>query len=440
MQRARAIVLTRSCSPRAQREGAAVDHGADHPPQAQGEGSVTAELDDGHHPQTSRRRMDLGDYVQKARDFVKDHHRHAQGECDRVDLEANHRLQTRQQGGSVDLEDEAYHKLFVDLASPYPNRLGVLKAFWVLDEKLTYALLEKWLSDTFNLLYTKMKMVRSFWGNSKGKKDPSLLEFLPAFVRLAAIALPLAAIGLFHNSHRESYNDQDVNVTIALFTCTALLEAYAYASLGFGDFKLSRSVSQYSLIGFFARNQRHTMMMSILSFFGGKDFLDQHWCMWPRDSSIAIIGLVLKYVKKGWAQQINDDKDYLKFNHSRGQRTLEINKCEVLGWSLRRPFDESVLLWHITTYFCFYMVARRQEEISPPLSKKTTWAHQLITSVPLLNVTKMMPLFNITVVLHGVKAPLVMKDLIVADKCPITWHTYCLSILRCSWQAPDGFC
>jgi hypothetical protein len=28
---------------------------------------------------------------------------------------------------------EAY-KLFVDLASPYPDRLGILKSFWVLDE------------------------------------------------------------------------------------------------------------------------------------------------------------------------------------------------------------------------------------------------------------------------------------------------------------------
>jgi hypothetical protein len=76
--------------------------------------------------------------------------------------------------------------------------------------------------------------------------------------------------------------------------------------------------------------------------------------MKPCDSSFFITKLVLQYVKSGWKYKIKNVDSYWKFNDHRGQWTLE-NKCnQDLVWSLRRPFDESILLWHITTDFCFY--------------------------------------------------------------------------------------
>ena len=46
-----------------------------------------------------------------------------------------------------------------------------------------------------------------------------------------------------------------------------------------------------------------------------------------------------------------------KFNESRGQHTLEQEECgtPILESSVQRPFDESVLLWHIATDFCFHL-------------------------------------------------------------------------------------
>ncbi|XP_039775407.1 uncharacterized protein LOC120642873 [Panicum virgatum] len=51
---------------------------------------------------------------------------------------------------------------------------------------------------------------------------------------------------------------------------------------------------------------------------------------------------------------------YHRFNDSRGQRTLEREKCqemsemEAVKSSLRQPLDESVLLWHLATEFCYF--------------------------------------------------------------------------------------
>jgi hypothetical protein len=119
--------------------------------------------------------------VQKARALVQaSHHPRAQGEGDAVDLYVNHRhqvqgqdiehngvpvaqgegnevsrIQGRTNNRRLELEDR---KLFVDLASSYPDRLGILKKFCVLEEKEAYYYLKGRLFSTFDLLYTKKKM------------------------------------------------------------------------------------------------------------------------------------------------------------------------------------------------------------------------------------------------------------------------------------------
>lgn len=154
-------------------------------------------------------------------------------------------------------------------------------------------------------------------------------------------------MGLFHNSHREAYNANDVKVTYALFYCTAVLEFYSIslmresiASMGQVKFSLGSLVAslyeqakttglvgsllsalsnevlktsfvgQYTLVGFFARNKRHIKKMCIVNFFNCKDFPDQHWFMKPYDTSFAITELVLKYVKNEWEDQMKDADTY----------------------------------------------------------------------------------------------------------------------------------
>ena len=63
------------------------------------------------------------------------------------------------QDGQNLMKSEAY-KLFVDLSSPYPRRLSILKYFWVVSQESAeqaHRSLRKRIVSAFLLLYTKLK-------------------------------------------------------------------------------------------------------------------------------------------------------------------------------------------------------------------------------------------------------------------------------------------
>jgi len=84
-------------------------------------------------------------------------------------------------------------------------------------------------------------------------------------------ATPWTAVGLFHNTHREAYNDTDAMITYAILCCTAVLEVYSTfpifsterdTSMSDSPFAISREqwpemAAQCSLIRYFARNKNH---------------------------------------------------------------------------------------------------------------------------------------------------------------------------------------
>ncbi|KAF7074345.1 hypothetical protein CFC21_079229 [Triticum aestivum] len=380
--------------PQAQGEDAAMAVEADYQPRAHGE-ATTVDIQPDHHPLASSTwRSCLNQITSRYNKSMEEIQR-------RVD--------------DYDMTLEVY-KLFLDLASSYHDRLAILEFIWVRDGNQAYGLLQNRLSGAFDLLYTKRKM---FSLMEKRRKENSIFwVFLSDCVRVSAAFLPWAAISLFHKSHKDAYNANDVKVTYALLCCTAVLEicsscmtmrdqGYAgsdqgEASSGSGVAKykqarrkvvlhlrviviwfqrppimdwlanllralrqfsskalLNSFVGQYNLVWFFACYKRHSSCkMLIGELFHCKDFIDQYWgSMAPCNSTVAITELVLEYAKKGWEDQIKDADSYCKFNDRRGWGTLQVNKCDQdLGCSLRRPFDESVLLWHIATDFCFYHI------------------------------------------------------------------------------------
>lgn len=103
-----------------------------------------------------------------------------------------------------------------------------------------------------------------------------------------------------------------------------------------------------------ARNRKHWILRKLPTFV--KDLIDQLWCMEPYKSSSGITQLVANHVTAGW-WQIHGIASYHRFNDSRGQWTLDREGLlDALGWSLNRPFDESLLLWHLATdLFCFHL-------------------------------------------------------------------------------------
>ncbi|KAF8759270.1 hypothetical protein HU200_010306 [Digitaria exilis] len=245
------------------------------------------------------------------------------------------------------------YDLFVDLASPYPKRLSILKSFCAFKKGEAYKSLQVGLSNAFGLLYTK----QNTFGLEKSdpNRDVDVLSILGSLVvRYCCLFMSFASIGLFHHSHREGYNGRDVKVTYILLCCTAALEVHSISFRPRLDRGWPGMVPQYSLVGFFVRNKKHAKKMSIVSFFGCKQYLDQHWCIKSCSSSQRITVLVLRYLKAGWRDYVQDAASYWMFNDHRGQWTLERNKCNYLAWSLNCPFDESVLLWHVATDLCFY--------------------------------------------------------------------------------------
>nr|AAL25189.1 Hypothetical protein [Oryza sativa]AAP52093.1 hypothetical protein LOC_Os10g05440 [Oryza sativa Japonica Group] len=203
--------------------------------------------------------------------------------------------------------------------------------------------LTKKLTETFYRLYTKSKML--------DKQQNRYL--LTGFLRVVSVYLPFAAIGLFHNSHRQAYNRYDIKVTYTILCCTAFVEAFA--AHGWNTPMMDNvlpwfyKVSQCRLIGSYAGGSTKSC-----------------------DSVVDIIELVLQHLKSGWKDCITDFPSYRAFSDHRGQWALRRNNCdqEDLAWSLRVPFDESVLLWHLATDFCFISkrctneVATRSIEIS----------------------------------------------------------------------------
>jgi hypothetical protein len=110
-------------------------------------------------------------------------------------------------------------------------------------------------------------------------------------------------------------------------------------------------IAQYNLFGYLARNKKYHWLRRLLLI--GKNYVDQLLCS---KSSSSITQLVHDHVMDGWRNFITDAATYRNFNDNRGQRTLEREACRhgILEQSMQRPFDESVLVWHLATDLCFH--------------------------------------------------------------------------------------
>jgi len=182
------------------------------------------------------------------------------------------------------------------------------------------------------------------------------------------------ALGLFHTSHRRAYNSVDVKVPYTLLSCTASLEYFgcfwhcvvnclscywAYVTLVLHVSSQQSifspwpdRIAQYSLIGYLASKRKHRFLTSITAFLGCEDYLDPLWCKKPWKSSHHITRLVKRFMKN-WKEVATNRA----FNDNRGQWTITNLGCggsKILWESIGRPFDESVLLWHLATEFCYF--------------------------------------------------------------------------------------
>ncbi|TVU24921.1 hypothetical protein EJB05_27387, partial [Eragrostis curvula] len=260
-------------------------------------------------------------------------------------------------------KEQKPYNLFVDIAPTYSDRINRLK-YVVQNKDKVHDLLRSGLSRSFDRLYTR-EQVRTNMCSSECTCNQR--RCCGHMMRHVVLYLTFAAIGLFHNSHRESYNNIDVKVTYILLCCTAAQEfitSQLWTCFGCCGSIFGRpwpeQVSQYNLIWYLARNKSHRVVRNLAGMSFLKHYVDKLWCMKPcgSKSSRDITMVIHEYVVRGWTDHMKDTPSFRAFNDNRGQWTLKRENCSRdLEWSLRRPFDECVLLWHLATDFYFYNTA-----------------------------------------------------------------------------------
>ncbi|RCV30064.1 hypothetical protein SETIT_6G064100v2 [Setaria italica] len=284
---------------------------------------------------STNREVELEQYIQEAKGYVDCNQDHPTLDKDGERTHSN----------QLNIPD----KLFVDFAYIYTERLAKLKAFWLLDDENFFKALRIGISRTFNLIFTKL------WQFGDENRDPPYFDNrLSYFLWLTTLTLPIISITLFHISHKQAYRGTDIKITFLLLYITYCLEIISMGTLCFYNWRvLPGKVGQSSIIVPEGKRRHITNCLSSKGLLGQFGVENTY-------SSKEITFLVCNYVKDGWRNYIRDVDSYWKFTDTRGHKTLdslERNGCVVGGnlrESIEKPLDESIILWHIATDFCFY--------------------------------------------------------------------------------------
>ncbi|CAO2041908.1 unnamed protein product [Urochloa humidicola] len=287
------------------------------------------------------------------------------------------------------------YNLCVDLAPPYSGRLRCLKHMVRLPSGRAHRLVKSSLSATFHQLYTKESLklhdISHLVFTHDAARNRWQLLTSARGLRTVAAAVLLGAIAVFHyGGGGTDQNPTDVTITYALLW-SALVMEYVLPTVIHHTFGWMRrlctghrtwpdQVAQYNLIGYVARSRKHSWLMKVAACLGCRDLVDQLWTMNTCTGASAkeITGLVHGHVAGGWTEgHIAGADSFRAFNDYRGQWTLgrhrdrelelagdRVGRSSVLVMSVSRPFDESVLVWHLATDLCFHLL-HVQEDPSP---------------------------------------------------------------------------
>ncbi len=340
------------------------------------------------------------------------------------------------------------YMLFVDLSLPYSLRLSILKTLWIRDD--VHLLLQEELAHTFHRLYTKLRTLvpdhhvvwSTDWKNipKSPRSIRSVLESISRILRILGLFFLFEASGIFLLSHKEVYKSNDIKVTYVLLCCTTMIEflslfGWVYTNIFRKNPPWSYKVSQCRLIGNYVGSS-----------------------IKPCDSSGSIIVLVLQHVKSGWKDYITNVASYRMFNDNRGQWSLQRNNCdnEDLAWSVRAPFDESVLLWHLATDLCLLSEGYTNEGATRSIEISNYMMYLLLNNPDMLMAGTKRSLFTTAIhELKGIIGDETLEDIDLAHKiiakmessegCPSFIHNACVlsKALLCldntkMWEVIEG--
>ncbi|WOL07754.1 hypothetical protein Cni_G16501 [Canna indica] len=169
-------------------------------------------------------------------------------------------------------------------------------------------------------------------------KAAYVVSFIGLFTREVMLVSVILALVFFHNIEKHGFNEADVTINYVLLGAAILLELANYlimysewAIIRFQDFKLM------------------SLLVAVRKLFL-LNGITERWSNSVRQYSLTddgIKNLIFKELK-------NNEKNDMRLGYSRGDQVLGKDDYINLDWSVKKEFDESILLWHIATHLCYH--------------------------------------------------------------------------------------
>ncbi|URE10291.1 hypothetical protein MUK42_22508 [Musa troglodytarum] len=272
-------------------------------------------------------------------------------------------------------------RLVVDLMLSFQDRIDSQKFFLGRNAEQAFQVVEVELSFLHDILHTKANHVHTVKGR---------------VIRAFSLTMAALALALFHLSGKHGFNEADVTITYVLLVAAIGLEAVAFVVLLFSDWTIvalrernkfgrpyiaclsqlsdilavkivefrgwiskncgswwSNSTRQCSLIRICLRRPIPRKIQRIMEFLRLKELWDYWRCVEQDKISNDLKRLIFEQLKDKASSAEGEATSYKRMQACRGEWTLRERGYPALDWSVKREFDESILLWHVATYLCY---------------------------------------------------------------------------------------
>lgn len=225
------------------------------------------------------------------------------------------------------------------------------------------------LSFIYDILHTKAMHVHCISGR---------------ILRFSSLVSIIAALIIFHHLDMKKYASVDIIITYILFCVGLSLEIIATVLLVFSDWTVvsvsgsecckcfaraitamvkgtlrnekprwSRTIGQYNLIGLCLRDRAN-----VFAWIMRKLKIKHKWDDMRETRSVPFPKLledIMFTEAKRRAQNVHIYNVLVEARSYRGSKALERHgRQKTLEWSMKREFDECIILWHVATDICFY--------------------------------------------------------------------------------------
>ncbi|PIA50835.1 hypothetical protein AQUCO_01200243v1 [Aquilegia coerulea] len=264
---------------------------------------------------------------------------------------------------------KTFKRLIANLIFSFNDRKESRAFFKKLTAKDAFRVVEAELNFIYEILYTKGAVAHT--------KTSYVLRALCSCAILASLVL-----FVFANKH--NYDRIDIGITYTLLGGAASLDVVALIMLTLSDvaiisfttkfiqlekkskaFKIiiekiqsvknprwSESMSQYNLIDY-CLIRRQGCVNRIVSKIGLRDIVDHFLYTSHKTVDTNLKNFIFRELVKK-SKKAKDSRSIKMFCSYRGSWALEQRGYQnMLGWSVEKEFDESLLLWHIATDICY---------------------------------------------------------------------------------------